>query len=237
MLRLPFQLQRPVRRILLSSIAQFSKTRSPKERQTQKIEDFLGGLDGQQDDDLLPKTAKSKLKARLETKKKRPMDEMEIGMLETRSADILEILNNGLESKAIYGVFKNIPDTSKVVSINHVRCSRDMTHVSAIWGSDLFQDFIQQVKIKNGEKDASSVQAKIYKKTSALLQAKEPAFRTHLMRHMSFRRVPRITFLPPGNELTREEKYEIQMEEWMKEQALQRKKEARWERHHRSEEE
>ena len=97
-----------------------------------------------------------------------------------------------------------------------------------MWHSDLFLDFIHRVTEKHGPQDGKTVQNKIFKKTTSLLQAKESKFRTYLMRHQSFRRVPRITFLPPGNELTREEIYDNKMKSWEREQKLKQKIEKRW---------
>ena len=197
-----------------------------------KIDNLLGDLDGTTVESTLPTPVQKKLVTGLDTKKKRPMDAYEIGMLETRSAEILDILSDALESKLVYGIFKDMPDTAKVVSINHVKCNRDMTQITAVWHSDLFLDFIHQATLKHGERDGKALESKIFKKTSALLQAKESKFRTYLMRHMSFRRVPRITFLPPGNELSRDQKYDIQMDQWQKDEALRLKMKRRWERDH-----
>jgi len=173
-----------------------------------------------------------KLSTGLEVKKKKPMDSFELGMLETRSVEMLDILSDALESKLVYGIFPDIPDTSKVVSFSHVKSNRDMTQVTVVWHSDLFLDFIHQVTIKHGESDGKSLEKKIFKKTTTLLQAKESKFRTYLMRHMSFRRVPRLIFKPPGSELTREQKYDIQMDAWQKEEALKRKIRRQWEKDH-----
>ena len=178
----------------------------------------------------LPSATQKKLNTGLDTKKKRPMDSFEIGMLETRSAEILDILTHSLESKLVYGIFPDIPDTSKVISFNHVKSNRDMTQVSVVWNSDLFLDFIHQVSLKYGENESQLLEKKMFKKITTLLQTKEAKFRTYLMRNMSFRRVPRLTFLPPGNELSREQKYDKQMDEWEKEEALKKKIRRRWER-------
>jgi hypothetical protein len=226
---------RPIQKSILPNIVQFSnfaRNSDTKNGKGKNIDNFLGNLDGTTVESTLPTTVQKKLVTGLDAKKKRPMDAYEIGMLETRSAEILDILTDCLESKLVYGIFKDMPDTSKVVSINHVKCNRDMTQVTAVWHSDLFLDFIHQATLKHGEKDGKAIESKIFKKTTALLQAKESKFRTYLMRHMAFRRVPRITFLPPGNELSREQKYDMQMEQWQKEEALRLKIKHRWERDH-----
>lgn len=214
--------------------SKFTKNRpnSKDNSGSKNIDKLLGSLDGTTPEAALPSAVQKKLVTGLNATKKRPMDISEVGMMETRSTEILNVLTDALESPLLYGIFKDMPVTSKVVSLNHVKCNRDLTQVSVVWHSDLFLDFIHQATLKHGEVDGKQLEAKIFKKTSALLQAKESKFRTYLMRNMSFRRVPRLTFLPPGNELTREQKYNEQMDQWQKEEALKRKIRHRWERDH-----
>ena len=142
--------------------------------------------------------SRSKLKKNLEGKAKAPMSPSEMGMMETQASVITEILEDALESKALYGLFKDTPSTAELVNIKNVKVNRDLSHVDVVWGSDILERFVLEAYEKLGEEEGKVVEKRVYSSVTNALQRKESKFRTYIMRSMELRRVPRVFFAAPS---------------------------------------
>ena len=162
--------------------------------------------------------ARSKLMKGLEPTAKAPIHPSEIGMMETQASAIAEALENALDSKALHGIFKEVPMTADLINIKNVKVNRDLSHVDVVWGSELFENLISQAHEKFGETEAKTLADRIYKTVTNTLQRKESKFRTYLMHSMEFRRVPRIFFAPPTLKALGAEVRAQAIAEWVKEE-------------------
>lgn len=77
----------------------------------------------------LDASSRAKLTRSLESKGKVPIDPVEQGIMDTQSSEIVEILEDALESRALRGIFKEAPETSDLIYIKHVKINRDLSHV------------------------------------------------------------------------------------------------------------
>lgn len=105
-------------------------------------------------------TSKGKLTKPLEKEIKVALSPAARGQLDSFSEDILDVLNDALDSSKLMNTFKGSPRSSKLVEFIQVRLNKDCSHVTALWSSDILNGFIKT--IEKGQKDEME-QEKIYK--------------------------------------------------------------------------
>jgi ribosome-binding factor A len=139
----------------------------------------------------LPRAGKSKLKRSLEVQSLPELTTSQMGALQSAEEEILETLEDCLQSNSMLGTFPHLKHASQLIHIAKVKVNRDLSHVDVIWGSQILESFINRVYETSGETEGKRMKEKIFKKTNLRLQKKEGTFRTHIMKAIEFRRVPR----------------------------------------------
>lgn len=143
----------------------------------------------------LSKIGKSKLRKTLDVQSSPELTPLQLGALQSAEEDILEILEDCLNSTSLIGTFPNFQHSSKLVHISKVKVNRDLSHIDVIWGSTILEAFVQRVYETRGKHEGLRMRDKIFKKTTLHLQKREGTFRTFLMRSVDFRRVPRLMLI------------------------------------------
>lgn len=139
----------------------------------------------------LPRAGKSKLKKSLDLQNLPELTTSQMGALQSAEEEILETLENCLQSNSMLGVFPHLKQSSQLIQIAKVKVNRDLSHVDVIWGSQILESFITRVYETSGPTEGKRIKDKIFKNTNLRLQRKEGTFRTFLMKAIEFRRVPR----------------------------------------------
>ena len=142
----------------------------------------------------VPSVAKLKLARKLQKPEAVKLSPKDAGLLEAESYELLEILCETLKSPRLAEMFTST-DISNVIDIEKVVVNSDSSHVTAYWTSPAVVKFLAMVKRKNGLNDATKIGQKICDGITARLTNNESVFRTAVMRHMDYRRVPRIFFM------------------------------------------
>eukprot|EP01041_Mallomonas_annulata_P004651 gene4651-9223_t len=137
---------------------------------------------------------KGKLFKKLEKPPAKLMSETSIGIRQSESEDMADILNEALQSTSFIGTFKGVSDASMVVEIKEVYIVGDGTHCTALWTSSPLESFIMELNKKHGVDDANKMSLRITKFITKRLQDKEPQFRVALLKKMDFKRIPRVIF-------------------------------------------
>lgn len=73
------------------------------------------------------------------------------GQLDAFSEDILDVLNEALESNLLLDTFKGSKKSSKVVEFIDVKLNKDCSHVTAHWSSDILNGFTKVIAQKQKE--------------------------------------------------------------------------------------
>jgi ribosome-binding factor A len=141
----------------------------------------------------LPRAGKSKLKRNLDAQSLPELTTSQLGALQSAEEEILETLEECLQSNSMLGAFPNFKHSSQLIQISKVKVNRDLSHVDVIWGSQILEGFINRIYETSGKAEGKRMKDKIFKKTNLQLQKKEGTFRTFLMRAIEFRRVPRYS--------------------------------------------
>lgn len=151
-------------------------------------------LDSPRTNSLIAPKKKSKLSQGLD----KPMAENQStaaqGVLEATGEDICNILNDTLSSSKLFRMFRGCDDASEAIQFEHVIVNTDCSHATAYWTSKVTQRFATLVARTEGERRSAELIHGVHDKICLRLQAKEAVFRTHLIKHMDFRRVPRVFF-------------------------------------------
>ena len=121
------------------------------------------------------------------------------GLRESDEEAICEVLNEVLVSNTLLNLIRGVKYPASLIEIKDVRAIGDCSKYVVVWGSDLFDKFIMMTREKKGEEEGRKVAIKFSSYISNTLQKKEPFFRSRLMRKMTFRRVPNLTFKMESN--------------------------------------
>lgn len=141
----------------------------------------------------VPSKAKLKLAKKLLKPEKPKLSPKDAGLLEAESDELLGIISRTLKSSKLLEVFSST-DLASVLDVEKVVVNSDSSHVTVYWTSPAVAKFLAMVKRKHGLNDAIDIGQKICDKITSKLTARESVFRTDIMRHMDYRRVPRIFF-------------------------------------------
>lgn len=141
------------------------------------------------------KKTKIKLAKGLHSKEQSKFSPTQTGAFDTAKEDIAEVLENCLASNELLNAFHPYPFTSQIIEIKKVHLNRDLSHVDVLWESSFLEKFLQRIYEVGGQEEGKRMKNKLYKHANEVLQKKEPKFRTHLMKEIFFRRVPRYLFL------------------------------------------
>lgn len=181
-------------------------------------------------DNTLPRIKKTKIKLNksLNTKETPKLTSMQVGTLDAAREEISEILEDCLNSNELLNLFHPFPHTSRVVQIRNVKLNRDISHIDVLWESNFLEEFIQRIYEINGEAEGKRMKLKLYNQVNQILQKKEGKFRTHLMKQIFFRRVPRIFFRAADETVLDPTTQANEMEQWAKEELERQRKFKEW---------
>lgn len=112
--------------------------------------------------------------------------------------EIEEALSECLLSKSCETLFnpKKRQHDAQFVEIEDVKISQTSTDIYVYWRSKVMNDFIDLVKERKGEEEATKILKVSNTQINKKLQEREGKFRTYLIRKVHFKRVPRIFFKP-----------------------------------------
>lgn len=142
----------------------------------------------------VPSKAKLKLAKKLLKPEKPKLSAKDAGLLEAECDELFGIISETLKSSKLLEIFSST-DLATVIDVEKVVVNSDSSHVTVYWTSPAVAKFLSMVKRKHGLNDAIEIGQKICDKITSKLTARESVFRTDVMRHMDYRRVPRIFFL------------------------------------------
>lgn len=175
----------------LSSIQTLGRAPRPK------LKKFVPKADLDAADLLDVPPREQKLSRPLKTPQKQTPSPLGLGILEATASDITDDLNLALTSTSLRSLFANKADPSQVVTITEVVVNKDCSHADARWDSPHLTEFIEALSRRSPPDEAEyRLVCKMTKNLTQRLQAKESKFRTHLIKTMTFRRVPRVFFKP-----------------------------------------
>ena len=106
------------------------------------------------------------------------------GALDSTAEDILEILNDALESPKLRKAFPGFRKSSDFVEIVEVVCNRDYSHTTAYWLSVQMTGFINSLKENKRFEEAQKYEKMMKDSIDTTLRAKEGAMRSFLLKKM-----------------------------------------------------
>lgn len=139
--------------------------------------------------------AQSKLSRSFLQKEKPKLTDYMIGVSESLNDEIIDAMNEALEDDAFFDLFRNRSKPSTIVNFSEIRSNRDFSHVTLYWESKLAEISCVKIKDKFGVKDGLRFYESMIAGISGRLQRREPQFRSYLMKHIYFKKVPKLFFL------------------------------------------
>lgn len=120
------------------------------------------------------------------------------GILGATAEEIMDDMNEALESAQFATIFGNkFASLSDALEISSLVLNKDISHAHARWHSPIIAGFVDSLVKRE---DISLAQLHLARKMtnniSRRLQSNEGKFRSHIIRTINFRRVPRIFFRP-----------------------------------------
>lgn len=143
-----------------------------------------------------PIRQRAKISQPLEKPPKLVLDDASQGMMEAIADDIMDNMNDALNSNDFIGVFKGVDYASQVVEISAVKLNQDYSHAHITWRSSYIEDVLIQFQTKDLTDRDVKMAEKMTKNITDILQLHEGKFRSHMIRNFNFRRVPRIYIQP-----------------------------------------
>lgn len=147
----------------------------------------------------LPPKARNKLQKSLEKSDPKVYSDATHGILDAMGADIEDILTEALSSTEFQNDFRGVMRPGDVIEIENVKMSVDSSTATAFWSSMVIDEFSAFLSKNVGEAECKRVITRAKKIVNSKLQVREPQFRSYLVKHMDFKRVPRIVFRPADN--------------------------------------
>lgn len=122
------------------------------------------------------------------------LDDASQGMLDSTGMEVMEVMNEALQTDEFYQVFRGTESAADVVEIIDVKMNRDFSHAHAFWRSKVIEMCLENLLSKNLAPTDVKIAEKMLVNMTNILQRNEAKFRSHMVRRINFRRVPRIYF-------------------------------------------
>eukprot|EP01039_Chlorochromonas_danica_P005882 gene5882-6477_t len=118
------------------------------------------------------------------------------GILGATADEIMDDMNEVLDSPQFSSIFGNkFTSLSDALEISSLVLNKDVSHAHARWHSPIIAGFIDSLVKKEEVTKAQLLLAqKMASNITRRLQSNEGKFRSHIIRTINFRRVPRIFF-------------------------------------------
>jgi ribosome-binding factor A len=87
-------------------------------------------------------------------------------------------------------------DASLALHVHEVKLNRDCSHAYVSWTFPLLEQFSKEAHAEFGAESAGRFVQRAVSHVNGKLQRREAQFRSYIIKHMSFRRVPRLYFSP-----------------------------------------
>jgi hypothetical protein len=84
----------------------------------------------------------------LKLKEKQVLDIRSQGSLESTCEDLMDNMNEVLDSNKLNGLFKGVNNVSNIIEIVEVTINKDYSHATALWKSELIESFLKSVEEK-----------------------------------------------------------------------------------------
>ncbi len=147
-----------------------------------------------QQDRMRPIRQRCKISKPLEKPPKLIFDKASQGMSEAIAGDIMDKMNDALESNSFIRLFKGVDYAAQVVEISSVRLNQDYSHAHVTWTSEYMEELLKGLKHKHLSMKEVRFTEQMLSNLNAILERNEGKFRSHFIRTFNFRRVPRIYF-------------------------------------------
>jgi ribosome-binding factor A len=122
------------------------------------------------------------------------LDDASKGMLDSTGLEVMDVMNEALQTDEFYQIFKGTESAADVVEIIDVKMNRDFSHAHAFWRSKVVEMCFENLLAKNLAPTDIKIAEKMLLNMTNILQRNEAKFRSHMVRRINFRRVPRIYF-------------------------------------------
>jgi hypothetical protein len=143
-----------------------------------------------------PLATRLKLYKPLEAPEKKALSSAQIGQLQSMAEDLHDVVTEALSTSAFGDLFSGMHDPNLAVHINEVKLNRDCSHAYIKWECDVLAKFAQEAQQEFGNDSAKRFTSRAVKHINKRLQDREAQLRSYIIRHMHFRRVPRLFFAP-----------------------------------------
>ena len=140
---------------------------------------------------------KQKLQRPLEAVEKKVLTAAQLGQLQSTAEDLHDVLSEAMSTSAFSNLFpQGMHDTTLAVDIHEVKLNRDCSHAYVSWSCEILRKFVLEAQTEFGNESAQRFAGRAVKSINKKLQEREAQFRSYIIRHMHFRRVPRLFFAP-----------------------------------------
>ncbi len=142
-----------------------------------------------------------KLQRPLAAPEKKALSAAQLGQLQGTAEDLHDVLAEALGTSAFSDMFvvKGTPistDASLALHIHEVKLNRDCSHAYVSWAFPLLEQFAKEAHAEFGAESSGRFVQRAVNHVNGKLQRREAQFRSYIIKHMSFRRVPRLYFSP-----------------------------------------
>lgn len=138
---------------------------------------------------------KIKLSKGLEPVEKKELSVRASGASEALCSEINDSIVDCLTTDKLFKLFHGFNDPSDVVEIMDIEANLDFSHVTILWRcAGLIQQSIHVMEKNFDEVTYKRISSRIINGINNKLQLKEPIFRSHLMKQVYFKKVPRLFF-------------------------------------------
>jgi ribosome-binding factor A len=140
---------------------------------------------------------KQRLQRPLEAVEKKVLTAAQLGQLQSTAEDLHDVLAEAMGTSAFSDLFpEGSHHTALAVDIHEVKLNRDCSHAYISWNCDVLGKFVLEAQAEFGNESAQRFAGRAVKSINKKLQEREAQFRSYIIRHMHFRRVPRLFFAP-----------------------------------------
>jgi len=178
----------------LSTTGGGSHNRIPRELQAR-----INALDlsnNEEEGARTPSSTKQRLQRPLEAVEKKALTAAQLGQLQSTAEDLHDVLSEAMSTSAFSNLFQGMNDHAIAVDIHEVKLNRDCSHAYVSWNCDVLEKFVLEAQTEFGNESAKRFAGRAARSINKKLQDREAQFRSYIIRHMHFRRVPRVFFSP-----------------------------------------
>lgn len=155
-----------------------------------------GGSGTQGDEPHATHATRQKLQRPLAAPEKKVLSTSQLGQLQGTAEDLHDVITEAMSTTAFSDIFKGSKSSDTAVEIYEVKLNRDCSHAYISWKSVVLEQFTKEARKEFGDESAMRFVQRAVAFVNMRFQQREAQFRTYIIKHMHFRRVPRLFFSP-----------------------------------------